>query len=379
MRKRIILATFLGIQLSPMLMVAQTTIDQKLLVVTNSSTNGGPFQVAIQVKGTNLTSANTLASATIDVTYDKTKIRFVKDTLWAFSFLQGYSTFTTVPNTDSTFVHVGVTGGSVNPGPGFDITSSYVSWVQLNFIILNSTQTTTDTIIPGSNQIALWPNHSNDPTGPATDQTLSPPINITNVSLPIQLASFTAVALSQGRVHLDWTTLSELNNYGFFVQRRRAEEQEYTELPNSFVPGHGTTTESQSYSYVDSTAGVGDWWYRLRQVDLDATVHFTEGVHVDVLTGAGDEAPREFALFQNYPNPFNPTTEIKFSVENTGHATLHLYNVIGQLVAKLFDDVAEAGHYYKIRLNGSSLASGMYLYKLESGKKSSLRKMLLVK
>jgi hypothetical protein len=198
--------------------------------------------------------------------------------------------------------------------------------------------------------------------------------------LPIQLASFTAMINPSGAgVRLDWITLTELNNYGFYVQRHAQGQTEFTDLPNSFIPGHGTTTEPHSYSYIDATASAGNWWYRLKQVDLDATVHYSDGVQVEILTSVPEPAPRVFALMQNYPNPFNPSTEIKFSVENTAHTTLRVYNVIGQLIGTLYNDVAEAGRYYKARLDGANLASGLYFYKLESGKQSSLHKMLLVK
>lgn len=109
------------------------------------------------------------------------------------------------------------------------------------------------------------------------------------------------------------------------------------------------------------------------------TVNYTEPVHVDVITGVPEPALREFALKQNYPNPFNPETIVKFSVENTARATLEVYNVLGQKVATLFDEIAEAGQYYKVRLNGTSLASGMYIYRLQSGTRTDVKKMLLLK
>ncbi len=96
------------------------------------------------------------------------------------------------------------------------------------------------------------------------------------------------------------------------------------------------------------------------------------------VAGTGDR-PEGFALYQNYPNPFNPSTEIKFSVEVTGRATLELYTMLGQKVATLFDGTAEAGQYHMIRVGASGLASGMYLYKLESGPRTDLKKMLLLK
>lgn len=89
--------------------------------------------------------------------------------------------------------------------------------------------------------------------------------------------------------------------------------------------------------------------------------------------------PTTFSLLQNYPNPFNPTTEIQFSVAKSGRATLHVYNLLGQVVATLFDGVAETGKFYHVTVDGGHLASGMYLYRLTSADRSDIRKMLLVK
>jgi hypothetical protein len=91
------------------------------------------------------------------------------------------------------------------------------------------------------------------------------------------------------------------------------------------------------------------------------------------------EIPNGFALLQNYPNPFNPTTEIQFSVAEKGRATLEVFNILGQKVATLFDDVAEAGQYYNVKFNAVNLASGMYLYKLQSGAKSEVKKLMVLK
>lgn len=177
-------------------------------------------------------------------------------------------------------------------------------------------------------------------------------------------------------------TISEINNYGFYVQRRRDNETQWTEIPGSFIPGHGTTTEPQFYSYVDNTiTEIGLYHYRLRQVDLDGTSHLTPSISINItsLMSVEEFAPRVFQLLPNYPNPFNPTTTIKFSVENTARTTLELFNMLGQKAATLFDDVAEAGRYYHVKVEGSSLASGMYIYRLQSGARSDVRKMLLLR
>jgi photosystem II stability/assembly factor-like uncharacterized protein len=92
-----------------------------------------------------------------------------------------------------------------------------------------------------------------------------------------------------------------------------------------------------------------------------------------------ETAPSAFALHQNYPNPFNPTTEIKFAVAENGRATLEVFNILGQKVATLFDDVAESGRYYNIKFNAVNFASGVYLYRLQSAGQVQVRRLLLLR
>src|SRR3990172_10342465 len=109
----------------PLVLLSQT-IEQRLVVVKNDQSNGGDFQIEVQVKGTSLPAANTLGSATIDVSYDNSKLSFpISDgaTNWAFGGAQGYSRSAT---NNTTFIRVFVAGGSVNENgggdpPGFDI------------------------------------------------------------------------------------------------------------------------------------------------------------------------------------------------------------------------------------------------------------------
>jgi hypothetical protein len=121
---------------------------------------------------------------------------------------------------------------------------------------------------------------------------------------PIQLASLSTIVVNQNEVRVDWTTLTETNNYGFEVQKSADSTNDYQTLPDSFVPGHGTTVHPHSYSYTDVTASSGLWFYRLKQIDLDGTGHYTEDVQVDVTTGVEEKLiPTVFGLDQNYPNP----------------------------------------------------------------------------
>jgi len=88
--------------------------------------------------------------------------------------------------------------------------------------------------------------------------------------------------------------------------------------------------------------------------------------------------PDDYKLEQNYPNPFNPSTTISYDIPSVGHVSLKIYNMLGQEVATLVDQFANPGHY-TTRFDGSSLASGVYLYRLMGDRYSSVKKMLLVK
>lgn len=199
--------------------------------------------------------------------------------------------------------------------------------------------------------------------------------------LPIQLAYFAGTVINGGHVHLRWGTISEINNYGFEVQKSRSQAEPYQTIPNSFVPGHGTTLEPQHYEFVDITATPGTWLYRLKQIDLDGTVHFTDPIQVDVLTNVAEHgAPTvtEFSLAQNYPNPFNPSTRIPFAVASPAFVSLMVFDVLGREVATLVNEVKQPG-MYEATFNAFHLASGVYYYRLRAGNFVATRKLLLTR
>jgi ELWxxDGT repeat protein len=91
-----------------------------------------------------------------------------------------------------------------------------------------------------------------------------------------------------------------------------------------------------------------------------------------------NESPKVFVLYQNYPNPFNPTTTINYSLAKDGHVKLTVYNAIGSKAATIVNEYKPAGNY-SVQFNGSNLASGIYLYRLESGNYSTAKKFILLK
>jgi hypothetical protein len=192
-----------------------------------------------------------------------------------------------------------------------------------------------------------------------------------DVPLPIQMASFTASVVRDNDVEVAWKTVSETNNYGFEVYRKRNENGEWKEL--GFIKGNGTTLAEHSYTYLDKSVGFGQYYYQIKQIDLDGKSEtFPE---MNVVVGV---APDQFLLAQNYPNPFNPTTTIEFALPKETHVSLEVYNVIGQRVATLVDETKPTG-IYVVPFNASALASGTYFYRLTTKEVSFIKKMMILR
>jgi photosystem II stability/assembly factor-like uncharacterized protein len=96
------------------------------------------------------------------------------------------------------------------------------------------------------------------------------------------------------------------------------------------------------------------------------------------IPGAGNELPQTVELSQNYPNPFNPTTNITYALPESSSVRLDVYNIMGQRVATLVNDQKPAG-YYTSTFDAAHLASGTYIYRLQSGNTVITKKLLLVK
>jgi hypothetical protein len=191
-----------------------------------------------------------------------------------------------------------------------------------------------------------------------------------NIVTPVQLVYFGGtINATRDSVVLQWRTISETNNFGFEVQKRTTTTAEFETIPNSFIPGHGTTLQPHSYRFADPLTVQQTLFYRLKQIDLDGTIHYSEPTTVNVSTSTAFSEPAYFTLSQNYPNPFNPSTRIRFAVSTTGYASIHISDVLGQTVATLYNSVAEGGKEYSIQFDGmnasgSSLPSGVYFYRL---------------
>ncbi len=187
-------------------------------------------------------------------------------------------------------------------------------------------------------------------------------------TVPVELTNFTASVVLNA-VHLNWTTATEKNNSGFEVQRKRIRE-DWEAI--SFIAGRGTTTEPSNYSFIDDINSSGSISYRLKQIDYDGSFEYTDEINVEV------SLPLEFNLAQNYPNPFNPSTMISFSVAKKSNVMLSVYNILGEQVATLVNEVKESGSY-QVEFNAANLPSGIYIYRLDADNFTNTKKMMLLK
>ncbi len=171
----------------------------------------------------------------------------------------------------------------------------------------------------------------------------------------------------------------ELSATGFTAQL------EFTYSDEDIV-ANGFTEEDLRVSYFDGT------WHAM-QPDINTlrstltvtTDHFSLWAITEkdepLITSVDREdqmLPSDYRLAQNYPNPFNPVTTIKYELPKTEYVTLTVYNITGQVVAKLANRTVEAG-YHEAIWDASNLASGVYIYRLTAGNFTSVKRMLLVK
>ena len=95
--------------------------------------------------------------------------------------------------------------------------------------------------------------------------------------------------------------------------------------------------------------------------------------------GNSQNIPSSFSLSQNYPNPFNPSTIIKFSLAQSGNVSLRIYNIMGELVKTVLDNVYRNKGDYNYQVTMDNLSSGIYFYTLIQGNQQITQKMVFMK
>jgi hypothetical protein len=197
-------------------------------------------------------------------------------------------------------------------------------------------------------------------------------LNYSGSPVPVILASFEAIG-GQGVITLKWVTASEVNCHSWEIYRSELEYGDYTKVGEK--PGHGSTEIAYTYQWIDHQVLPNNvYFYTLKQVDFDGSFHWS-----NVVFATADPAvPEGFALHQNYPNPFNPATEIKYIVSERSKVTLKVYNILGEEITTLVDEVQDA-QSYNILWDAKESASGVYFCTITAGSFQKTVKMILLK
>ena len=193
--------------------------------------------------------------------------------------------------------------------------------------------------------------------------------------VPVELSSFTAEIDINDRVVLEWITLSETNNYGFYIERS-IDNINFKVI--EFVKGMGNSSNDNIYSFIDTDSReAGTYYYRLKQVDFDGSYEYSDILEVEVL------APKEFKLEQNYPNPFNPETKIEYEIPKTTNVVLKIYNILGQEIKTLIYYEQQPGNYQIIwdgtNNNNVRVSSGVYIYQIRASNFIQSKKMIFLR
>ncbi len=185
--------------------------------------------------------------------------------------------------------------------------------------------------------------------------------------LPVELAAFT-VREESNTALITWTTASETNNLGFYVQYK--ESGVFRDL--NFIPGQGTSAGQHHYQFQTATLPPGVHVFRLKQVDVDGA--WTISAEKTLLI----PLPSEICLSSAYPNPCNATCSFYVTAQNSGALVIGLYDCRGRLIRHLFDGPLEKNEPRQIHVEAQSLPSGVYFYRVE-GRTLRVQKLVLLR
>jgi len=202
-------------------------------------------------------------------------------------------------------------------------------------------------------------------------------------AVPLAPQNLTVSASANNHPLLNWTKNNEADIQNYKVYKYVTSEigwQYYgTVTTNSFED------LNESYPVKGGSGLIHPVQYKVTAVDFHPYESLPSNIVLTYVSGAllektnSDELkPTEFSLDQNYPNPFNPSTRISYSIKEEGLVTLKVYDILGKEISTLVNENKPKG-IYEAEFNASQLPSGMYIYKIQAGNFTDVKKMLLTK
>ncbi len=167
------------------------------------------------------------------------------------------------------------------------------------------------------------------------------------------------------------TAIDSVTIFGQKMHRRRYTYETFTKNEYDLTEGFGITAK---HFYGDPPPP----WPNYSNFLTGCVVNGAQYGNVVKVIVCGPEVPVQFSLGQNFPNPFNPSTTIQYSVPADGDIRLSVYDLLGREAAMVESGFRPAGAY-SVQWNARGLASGVYFYRLTSGRYSSIRQMMLLR
>ncbi len=278
---------------------ARTTVNGRFVIVSHDLSQ---YTVKFQIS-TN-TGTDTLGCSTIIFNFDSTALSFpaspVNNTDYSFINFNGSNYNSRITRPLSNQIWVNIESLAANQGTVVDQSPEWTDVVQITFKVLNHNGSANLTWATTDNNWAIYDADN------STVWTIGTWANENTSPLPVELTTFEASTDNNNKVKLIWQTVTELNNYGFDVERAKSGNNSNWEKVG-FIAGKGQSCTVQNYCFTDESPLSTSAVYRLKQIDTQGTFVYSKEVEVDL-------TPKTFTLSQNYPNPFNPSTTIKYSV-----------------------------------------------------------------
>ena len=352
--------------------IQATTVSGRFIFLSADSSK---FTVKIQINTD--TGIDDLGGATFVFTYDTSAINFsnnpVKDVDYIFHNFDGgnYSSATvTRPMNDKIWVNINLPFAQNNNGTVVAGSPGWIDVVTINFDVLDPNGTAS---LFWNTTSLFWGVYDAD------NSTLWPTDNFENLNgpLPVELISFRGTLLANENILLEWATASSINNSGFEIEKSYKNVETWETI--GFVKNHGDPNSLVEYSYIDMTMhSFPVVRYRLKAIDHDGSFKYSEMIEINTI-------PLSYELSQNYPNPFNPSTKIRYSIPISQNPSkggtlvqLKVYDILGNEVATLVNEEKEPGNY-EVEFSRSDLASGIYVYQLNTNNFTTTKKMVLMR
>lgn len=179
---------------------------------------------------------------------------------------------------------------------------------------------------------------------------------IISVNLPVELLDFQVKTAGEKEAQLQWSTASEKNNLGFEIEMKHENDAGFQKA--GFVEGHGTTTEKQTYTYLVRDLKTGNWYFRLKQLDSDGTVHYSPVQSVEI---------RSSFSIKLYPNPVRSTLNIAVFSEKEAVLSFELINQLGQRFELSSPEHSLQRGHNSFQFDVSGLPAGIYYYVCRTG------------